>query len=317
MDARKIRDIERYNLLYGHKELELYVVDDKVLSVMKEIVDLDIPEFNGVDLPFISKRKLKRDAKSFYDSKLFLHDVGYLSDKDLIFLLRNSLINSFDDLVSLYNDAGILISPFSIPIKYDKEKVFAGTLETQLLIMDDDHINEILKKLNIYFNHIFLSKYPTNIATSCYIHEIMHSQLESQKGIVEDFYNTEVLSIFMEMLYAYEKNDVEYYMILGLRINHLCSSFYRMHLFQTDQIEDEKYELYDFCCDGKYFISILKAFNLLLKYINSNNNGKKIILTEIQKVINGYKNLEEMLGVFDVNYESSLDSSITNRLLKI
>ena len=317
MDARRIKDVDNFIALYGHKKLNLYEVDDDVLKVMKEIVELDIPEFNGVNLTYISKRKMKHDAMKFYASKVILRDVGYLGDKQLIYLLRHSIISSLDDLVKLYNSAGVFVSPFAIPITYSKEKVFAGTIETQLLITDDDSIDGILEKMNVYFNNVFLPKRVTPVATSCYIHEIMHSQLESQKGIVEDFYNGEVLSIFMEMLSAYERKDKTYYMILSLRINHLCASFNSMYLYQNDQIKDPRYTQFEFCKDGKYFISILKAFNLLEKYINGSYSDKKRIFIQMQNVICGDRTVEDMLQKLDVTYESSLDSDITNRLLKV
>jgi len=316
MDARKIIDINQFVALYGHKGFNLYEIDDDVLKVMKEIVELDIPEFSGTNLSYITKRKMKKDAMKFYGSKLLLRDVGYLGDRQLISVLRGAFISSIDELVDLYNAAGVYVSPFAIPIVYSKDKAFAGSLETQLLVADDDYIDNVLKKMKIFFNHIYLSKGVTDISTSCYIHEIMHSQLESQKGIVEDFYNGELLSVFMEMLSAYERKDQTYFMILALRINHLCSSFNRMYLCQTDQMTDENYKLFNFCSDGKYLVSIFKAFNLFDKYIHGSYNDKKNVLISIQSVIDGAKTLEEVLNKLDISYENSLDSEITNRLLK-
>ncbi len=317
MDTKDLRDIELYLLLHGHDDLDLYSVDDEVLSVMKELVELSVPEISGVEFPYIRKNTMTYNAKKFLSSHLQIHPVGYLSDRKLISLLKDRRIVDEDSLIEIYNKSASFVSPFKIPIEYTDNSVFSGSLETQLLvIVDKDLYAKILPRLEVFFNRICLSKFTTDIGTACYIHEIIHSQLECWKGIIGNYYNSEVLSIFMELFYVYENNPLAYDVIISNRINHLLVSFNNMYLFQTDQIEKENYTIYNYCSDGKYLISIFKAFHLFNLYIHSNNSSKKKILSNIQLVIDGHIMLEDFLDKNHIYYENSLDSVITNQLIK-
>ncbi len=320
MESEKIRDINDYNALYGYKDFKVYQLDDEMLSAVHDIYDLDIPEFNGITIPYIRKRAFFKKTINFFASKLSFHDVGFMSDKMLKRLINKNEISSIDQLVELYNSSGAMVSPYKIPIEFTRTKAFSGTLETQLVLLDDhEQFIELLSKLNIYFNEIFLPKKTTNVSVGCYAHELIHLQLLSQKGIVESLYDSEVFSIFFELLCAYENHDVYLY-VLVLRINMLFSSINNMFLYQTDQkdkIEASRYELYEFCMSGKYLLSTLKAFSLLDKYLNGSYSTKRSILLRMQSVIDGEQKMSEFLEHYDVGYETIKDSSITDRLLRL
>lgn len=316
MKTRDLKDIRNYIMLHGHDDMEIYEVDDKVLKVMKELVELPIPEFDGITIPYISKVLLANKARYFLDTKLLLHYVGYLSNKTLLHLLKDKRIVDIDSLVELYNKSASFISPYKIPIEYTDDSIFSGSIETQLLVTDNKEFYEsILPKLKVFFNQIRLSKYTTEVGVSCYIHELMHSQLESHKGVIDNYYNSEVFSIFMELLYAYENNKLAFDVILSSRINNMIVSFNNMYLYQTEQMEDKDYELFNYCKDGKYLNSILKALNMLDLYIGSDHKVKKEILSGIQEVISGNNTVEDFLTRFDITYESSLNSEVTKKLL--
>ncbi len=318
MDAEKIRDINDYNALYGYKDFNIYKLDDNMLNAVYGINDLAIPEFNSVCLPYIKKRDLFKKAKCFYASKLLLHDVGFMSNRMLTRLIRKNNISSIDELVSIYNASAAYVSPYKIPVEFSRQRVFSGTLETQIVVFENHEVfSELLPKLSVFFNKIFLAKKPTDIGVCCYVHELMHSQLQSQKGIVDNYYDSEVFSIFFELLCAYENHDYYLYALVA-RINKIFLSFNNMYLYQTDQkdkIEKPNYELYDFCNDGKYLISTLKAFSLLDKYINGSYGDKKNILLRMQSVIDGVVHSSSFLENMDVTYDSILDPDITKSLL--
>lgn len=320
MDAKKIKDIDDYNALYGYKDFSVYELDDDILHAVQGINELDVPEFNGVCLPYIKKRDLFKKAKCFYASKLLLHDVDFMSDRMLIGLIKRNQITSLDQLAELYNASGTKVSPFRIPVEFTRERAFAGTLETQIVVFEDhEAFSELLPKLNIKFNKIILSKKPTDIGACCYVHELMHSQLQPQKGIIDNYYDSEVFSIFFELLCAYENHDSYLYALVN-RINRLFFSFNNMYLYQTDQkdkIDAPNFELYDFCANGKYLLSTLKAFELLDKYLNGSYGDKKKILLRMQSVIDGVIKTSSFLESMEVSYESIQDPNITKRLLNM
>lgn len=315
MEIKKLRDIYYYLLLHGHQDLEIFEVDSKVYDLVKAIDALPVPEFQGIEIPYISNGLLVSNARFFLESKLFMHYVGYLSNERLIKAVQDKRVVDVASLVDLYNRSASFVPPHKIPISYTEKGVFKGSLETQLLIFDDKEIDrEVLSKINVFFNQIKLSMHSTDIGTSCYIHELVHTQLESCKGVINNYYNSEVASIFMEMLYALENDRVNFQIILSSRISHIISCFNRMATYQTGE-KQKNYELYDFCKDGKYFISILKAFNLLRLYMESDKPVKKEILKSLQHVFDGEDLFESFLDKFDISYESSLELEHTKKLL--
>ncbi len=316
MGAGEICDVDKYMLFHGHNPLkDLYEPDDEMLEYVKEMASINVPSFEGVTFPSIEKKKMKEDAKGFVDSILSFDKIGFLNDERLTKILSATEVNDIQELINVYNESPVFISPFNLPIEYSYNQYFAGLLDTQLLVTDDPKYHkELLPRLNLYFSKIRLSKNVTDITTSCYLHELMHTQLEKNKGVIANYYNSEVLSIFMELLYIYEHNKKEYMFMLSKRIEHVLLSFYSMYLYMSCG-EKEDYSQYDFVKDGKYLISIMKAFNLLEKYIASNNKIKREIMGEIQKVINARKNLEEVLYKFEILYDSSMNVEITNKLI--
>ena len=57
----------------------------------------------------------------------------------------------------------------------------------------------------------------------------------------------------------------------------------------------------------KYIVSTLKAFNLYSRYISGNENEKKYILSLVQQVVSGTRDLEDVLEVLGVTYDNSLE----------
>ena len=58
--------------------------------------------------------------------------------------------------------------------------------------------------MNPIFNSVELSIYKTKFSYLTYIHELVHSQVDSVKYNIENYYNSEIASIFMELLNVHE-----------------------------------------------------------------------------------------------------------------
>ena len=319
MGTYTLNDLHHYLLLHGYdtdvKKLEL---DDHMLQCMKELADIDLDCFNGNEFPFIKKFEMTSKAKKFMKEKFNLHKVGYLSDKRLARLLQDERIQTVDDVATIYNQSAKMIDPFQIPIKYDLSSVFGGTLVVQNVVTEDtSFFEELLPKLKLYFTHIELPKRVTTITPMSYVHEITHSQLESHKGIIADYYNGELLSIFMEFLHSYETNPNVFEIDLTNRIENVLYCFYSMYLFHSGKENpDRNYSEYDYYYDSQYLISILKAFQLFHLYESSDEKIKKYILQGIQKVFDGEISLEDFLEMLDIHYSGALNSDYAKYFVK-
>ena len=314
-----IKDIRDYLAFHGLKNFEAYRLDDDMLKTIQEIVAFDIPEFKEVTVPYVTKQHIIKVAKAFFATKVLVHDVGFMSDKMLIDAIRKNKIVSFAQLVEVYNQTGVYVSPYEIPVDLEKNSIFYGSLDLQIVLIENREIlRKMLIKIKPFFNRLVLPMLPTELSIPTYVHEIMHSQLESHKGIIDDYYDAEVFSIFFELLSAYECN-IHYLITLTYRLNVMFNDFNNMYYYQAgerDRLPDG-FTYYDFCSAGKYLLSTLKAFYLLDKYFKASNLGKKEILQQMQAVMDGVVKTSEFLKHYDVSYESILDSSISDRLLRM
>ena len=318
MEKEVTGELKQNMALHGHKDFKIYQLDMNIFDTVENIMDLDIPDVQCADVPYINKKTLIKNSKKFYATKLLFHKVGILSDEKLLRRVRKSHINSFDELAELYNKSATYVSPYRVPIDYCGEKVIDGQTVVQFLDYGtEEQCIELYKRIQVFFRKVNLSKMITELSPSCYVHELMHMELESQKGIIDNYYDGELLSIFMELLYAYENQRLFKFTLSG-RLSDMFNRFHSMSLYSTGQydlIKDEDYDIVKYCSSAKYVLSSLKAIQLLDMYIKGNYSVKKEILIKIQSVIDGFKQLSDAMEELNVTYESSLDSDNTKRLL--
>lgn len=321
MDSEGLEYLHSYLLLHGHEEpLKGIALNDSIKSVMKEISDIPLETLFGGNVSFIQKEEMKKDAKEYMKHHFFLHPIGYLNNKTLKKLMKNRHIKTHMDIPYYYNISAQMINPFDLPIEYVQESIFAGSLCTQTLITDDkEWLDIILPELNVYFTHITLPKTITSIATTSYVHEITHTQLESQKGIIKDYYHAEALSIFMELMHTYDTSSTNHMIDLINRIENLLANFYSIFLYQNgqvDKIHDPNYSVCSYHRDIQYFYSIFIAFHLFSFYEESPAVIKAEMLTKIQRVFDGDYSFEEFLEMYSTNEENSINSQDVKKMIK-
>lgn len=192
------------------------------------------------------------------------------------------------------------IHPFALPIKKEKDAdEFFGSLNEIIFL------TEPFK--TIYYKSISLAKKSTELSKLAYTHEIAHSQLNHVRGLIEEYYNTEVISIFLELVHALELNDGEY----------LLTEHDSIRLTELKYIIDELNKYYDrreepeikkVLLEGSLYLqSTLQAYNLFITYYNSPLSIKKEILSSVQSLFNQEHTLEEMLSKLDISFESSIN----------
>ena len=225
----------------------------------------------------------------------------------------NRDFSNISNIIRVYNNSAMFMSPFELPVKYKYKELFSGTLVTQTLLTDNlIQSNKILKGLNIYFSEIVLPNISTDISVASYIHEITHSQIESNKGLVEDFNNLEILSVFLELVYASKSNINTLKIITLNRIEHILLSY--GNIVRDEKINGSK-EYFDYSTNVKYLKSILKAFNLFDNYLSKDKNYRNYVFNSIQKIFDDKLSVEEFLDKFDITYDNSLDSKHVKKIV--
>lgn len=219
---------------------------------------------------------------ALYDVKVFLNHYYKLHKIPFLFQLKRD---------NKYSAILFKMHPYHLPLfSFDNNEVFNGAvIET--------FVNS--SKYNISFRGIELNRIITECTSATYVHEITHTQVDSIIGIVQDYYHSEILSIF---------NELFHYLLLGdderllktfdcRRIRELDMFFDDLIVYQTDKSIINRENLLE---DSKYVISILKAYNLFITFYYANENIKNEILDDIQCIFDGYLTLEEMLFKYEV-----------------
>lgn len=187
------------------------------------------------------------------------------------------------------------VSPFSLPIYLEKkdDDIFYGAL-----------IKRINHKANYRFSFkgICLNSNITELTSCSYCHEITHSQLDSMLGSIRHFYNTEILSVFIELLHAYVLDNDERILFIeeSRRLNELIiliDNIKRFHSCQSTESRDDLLE------DCKYIASDLKALQLFSYFYYASEEEQLTILNYIQKIFDGELCLEEFLNIYNINYK--------------
>ena len=268
-----------------------YEQEPEIIKPTKEIVEISpILDDPFLELLPVHKEKIKKTKNStidFYETFFKLQRVPYFIERK---------IGPF-----ITTKAGD-IHPFALPLKQEKDTdEFYGSLNEVIFFTEPYK--------TIYYKSISLSQNITELSKLAYTHEIAHSQLNHVRGLIKEYYNTEVISIFLELVHALELNDGEY----------LLTAHDSIRLTELKYIIDELNKYYDrrnepeikkVLLEGSLYLqSTLQAYNLFIKYYNSPISIKKEILQSIQKLFDQEHSLEELLSHFDISFDSSIDKN--------
>ena len=193
-------------LIHGHDtDVKLLQLSDKLVDLAVMLAKNEEYEKSQFEPTFIRPKLILKDSKVFLREKFILHKVSYADETMVKLKLHGRMVRSEKELLKLYNGVGTLIDPFELPVKLVNEPYYYGNVSLLTNLSDDP---EFLKHMKLFFKSIELGHRTNDMTGVCYVHEIVHTQLESIKGIVRDYYNSELLSIFMELLYAHDKGMV-------------------------------------------------------------------------------------------------------------
>lgn len=298
-------DIIRMNMLiHGHDtDVQLLDLNEKLVDLAVMLATTEDYENTGFDAISVRPRLVLKESKIFLRERFVLHKVPYADEVMLKLRLHGRIIREEKDLLRLYNKVGIKVDPFEIPIRYVNEPYYYGNVSLLTNLSDDE---EFLKNMKLFFKSIDLGHKTNEMTGVCYVHEIVHTQVESLKGIVREYYNSEVLSIFTELLYASSRSPELFKETLKNRINMFLIEFHSLYNYLTNK--ENTYDKWHNIVSCKYIVSTLKAFKMYDMYVRENEFGKSNILWLVQKVFSGIKSLEDILDELGITYENSLEA---------
>ena len=316
---RTVDDLNKYMKIHGNAAYGDFEYNDDLLHLVQYYNEYQLG-ITRASFKVISKRKMKKDAYKFINDYYPINKVGYLTDKKVTRVMLSTLFYNKDDFIKVYNDAAKMISPFKLPIKYKKANIFDGCLSTSILLREDAENDDYLDKLNLYFQHIELPKKVTELSIPSYVHEITHALIESHKGLTHEFYNSEVLPIFNELLYAYLHNNDMLKVLISNRLNSIYNSFNSIYEYNNNEghnaIENKVYTEFDYHVDIKYLLSTLKAFCLLASLTDEEFISSSYIIHQAARVFEGHRSVEEFLSDVGITNDKCYTTDAVSKILK-
>ena len=300
------RDSIYYLLFHGHSLDLNFSLDPLLGDYIEYLIDHKKKYIPSMFLYPINLSKIVNKSNKYLNNIFNIHDIGYINDRIVEDNINGIEVSSFEEAANIYNNSKVSMSPFDLPISFENKSQYYANLIVETPFVDDDYI----KLFNVYFSEIRLNNLCNRLLIPIYIHEIIHTQLESNKGIVEKVYNREVLPIFIELLYSFD-NRIDYKTILYERLNSLLFDF--NIVCKTNFNNDNKD--FNYMISTSYLVSTIKTLKLLDIYIHSSSKIKKELLLNIQKIFDGINSLEYYLSKYDITYESSKDTNVLKRIL--
>ena len=306
-----IIDKETEIKIHGYdKPGDILIPSPSIIDFATFLEDLEI-EKRKYYLGPSTKQEVLTNAQAFFNRHFTLHKVPYKGNircKIDKYILR--YVPGIELALKIHNISRH-IHPFNLPVRFT-----SSSLVECMVVENVTYINveEFLKKMKLSFKEIILPPTINELTESSYVHEITHTQLAHQRGIIRNYYNSEIPSIFMELLNVHEspKQDTLLPLQDAIRMTELYDLLYRLESVHK-KIQEEPYD--DLIDATKYTESIIKAYGLFVEYYYGTPSLKKYILTCIQNMLDGNLELEEPLDEFEITVESSINNPKLTRYL--
>lgn len=283
--------MKKYGYIKGFDDLDIKLDDYKVLHYLEKNLN------SSYTFEKINTDRLKVETISRIDKYFSLKNVRAI--KDYKKFMDNKKFDS-----KFINSISEAISPFEIFISYVDAGSEKGCL-TSFLLEDEVRKYEKLENIdNNLFVSISLGRDLDLLSITAYAHEIMHTQLNSMYGYTDDFRNKEVLSIFLEMLVAFDLDNTRNLLRgqIAMRCKDLECALSNILIYNIFASDEEYILTYDRLVNASsYITSTFKAMFLFDKYLSFIHNSKKRqMIYTIQDVIDGKIQLEELLAKYNI-----------------
>lgn len=259
---------------------QIYKPSPKLVSLVTKLNKLDIAKKRN-RVHTMELDEALYDASAFLDRYYNLHNIPLITNDTGATIVTN-------------------IHPYDLPL-YEEEtdNIFSSSI-----------IEDIISTPKPSINYIGINLAPTitEQTSTSYVHEITHSQLDHQIGVIKEFYHAEILSMFNELFHASILDSGENI----LRLND-SRRLYEMKILTQSLLHPSAFTREDLLLDSQYLISDLKAYNLFIKFYYGNETLKEEIISDIQSVFDGYMTVEDLLDKYNITLANSIDNK---KLLK-
>ncbi len=277
------------NMIYGNgckRKVEI-PKSSRELEELCEFISTDYLT-RDIYVDAMNKKRALKVGREFLDKYFTLHNLWQV-DHDAIKRRIGKGTITISDLLAAEKECERYIHPFSLKVVYsNKYDIFQGELKARTYTKELGDITRAQPS----FIKIDLCSKATIVTPPVYVHELTHSQLQSNLGSVRYYKNIELLPYFLELVCAHDMGEHDY--ILKILEKFLSNEIVKYRNEITNH-ENGTYRMTreQLVETGKYLSSTISALNLFIMYYNGSPSTKKYILQEIQKIFDGLQDLEE------------------------
>lgn len=287
--------------------------DKSLIDFATFIEDLEIekrPYYLGPS----TKEEALNGAKEFFNRHFKLCKIPYkgnIRNKIDVAALRH--LPGTELPLKFHNSFIRYIDPLSLPVSFTSQDLATCMVVENVTLLDNPYFKSNMK---LSFKEIILPPQITELTESSYVNEVTHTQLAYIKGIIKNYYNSEVLSIFLETLNNYESSKQQTILPLQIALR-LTELYQEIYMLEEQSKGIKEYDKEDLIDGTKYTESILKAYGLFTEYVLGSPALKKYILNSIQNIFNGTLQLEELLDEFELTTSSVANDNRVRKVLSI
>lgn len=310
MDPRLAAQARQTQALYYKGEILGYKKNYRPMQVGAEfaevesiIKDLVLP--SKVNRPSMNLKKVQTGAKKIVEKFFTIHKVPFISVKTVQSNQMNLMHSRTGaEVAQKFNSLCRTISPYEIPVNLIKGHSMVGETQKPIIVAQLPGFKENVK---IPYSEVLLGDNLTDLSIATYVHELGHILTESIPGYATDFYNKEVISIFLEKLAALELDSTGTLLKISerMRFAHLYQMIKSLKKQSTLGFEQS-------LANSVYVNSTLLATCLFDKYQNGTLEEQKDIISSIQQVFDGQITVEDLLTAQGI----TLDQSKNPELIK-
>lgn len=306
------RSLENEMALYGYTENSTTFFDTKNYErLVLEFIKNKQKYVSNFNLPPRTIDFIRREA-----NKIIIDQTGSLDRKVLYLEEDQRLIydftaehgeitpNNYDEVIKYIKKKARKREVTTLPIRWITSKNRNGISRIYHEYPDDI---DIIKKYPIISTGISMINQNDDIGTTVLVHEMTHGLVDRHKGIIKNILHDEILSIYLELVAAYELEKTG-------KLLEITAKF-RLQNIKNNIFTSQQQIFNGYMPDGENYIdSCLYAFSLFELYKNSSSRARKNIREEINKTLSGNRQLEDTLKALDVTEEEG--SNIIRKQIK-
>lgn len=289
---------------FDYKNLKNILNLQKLISNDKSYIFLDNSILN---LEPITWEEVRNIVIKFYADHFNVHKINYVEDD----ILDKTVKDMPDDTTpyEFYENINKILSsiePFDLPIVKNENYDLDSTIIKPKCIYPGFCCEKNRKP---YFSKIRVGRLLNEFTPVAFSHEIMHLETESVLGYTDEYLNREVLSIFIEKVFAseFDRTGKLLKIFEKMRFRDLINQY-------NKYLNNGKLSNENMIVSLTYIRSTLiaeKLFDMYLQEKKTKNRDKYIY--DIQDIMDGKIKLEEMLEKRNITLDKCQDLSYLRR----